>query len=179
MRTHAALLAIITVVAPTERMTRRIMLVVDHSGSMRGHYDEALSAVREIAEQPTDELTLGCIAFSGQTTSFGKWVSLPSAEGLNELSQWLQTRAPHGETFVIPALTQALAEPHRDLSVVLVSDGVFTREGTTAIVEAIESAQLKRVKHGHGRAVIAVYGIGHRKATLEAIAEAGKGGYFR
>jgi hypothetical protein len=80
---------------------------------------------------------------------------------------------------VIPALREALAERRDELSVVLVSDGLFGRERTDDVLSAIAIAQADRERLGLHHAVIGVYGLGASQKVLTEIAEVGAGGYVR
>ncbi len=173
------LAALIAVVPASERLTNRVVLVIDHSGSMAGRYGAAVDAARHIAQQPTDDLTLSCIAFNAETQRYPKTLKLPDAEGVSELVSWLSNLRAHGSTLAGPALSEALKMSEKGLSVVLVTDGVFTAEPIESLLAQIEAAQQWRVDQGLGRAVVAVYGIGLESATLRRIGEAGKGGYYR
>ncbi len=171
------LAALITVVPPTERMTRRIVIVVDRSGSMSTHFDKVLDAVREISQQPTDDMEVTCLAYSSDVRHYGKWVQLPSAEESEALLQWLRANRPSGDTFAAPALRSALRTPRKEISIAFVTDGILNDMPT--VLEEIEKGQEWRRENGYSPAPIAVYGFGQEKTTLRQIAEQGKGGYFR
>lgn len=179
------------VVAPSERLTDRVLFVVDASGSMHGtEFGVALRAVRSIAGQPVDALEFGIIAFSdvpsrwpglaadGEDLPAG-WAACPSSEAVDRAEEWLSEHGADGDTRAIPALRMALEEQRDRLSVVLVTDGGFYSETEAAIVAAVEAAQVRREELGLGRAVLLVYGVGLRtKPVLEALGSSGRGGYF-
>lgn len=182
-------------VAPSAPITRRVLFVVDRSGSMHGdHFSRALAAVRDLIEHPTDDLEVAVIAFNDLATRWpGKpegggtnkrsvpfgWAALPSETAVDEAEAWLAALGAGGDTLVTPALRAALAEPRDELSVVLVSDGLFGRERTDDILSAIAAAQGDRERHGLRPAVIGVYGLGACQKVLTLIAENGQGGYVR
>lgn len=182
-------------VAPSVPITRRVLFVVDRSGSMHGdHFSRALAAVRDLSEHPTDDLEVAVIAFNDVATRWpGKpenggrnernvpagWAALPSDTAVDEAEAWLAELGAGGDTLVIPALRAALAEQRDELSVVLVSDGLFGRERTVDVLSAIELAQTDRERAGIDRAVIGVYGLGTSQKVLTEIALAGAGGYVR
>lgn len=182
-------------VAPSAPITRRVLFVVDRSGSMHGdHFSRALAAVRVLVEHPTDDLEVALIAFNdaairwpGKPESGGRnersippgWAALPSESAVDEAEAWLADLGAGGDTLVIPALRAALAEQRHELSVILVSDGLFGRERTDDVLSAIANAQAERGRAGLAPAVIGVYGLGTRQKVLTQIAEAGAGGYVR
>ena len=101
------------------------------------------------------------------------------AVAVAEANAWLHKLGAGGDTLIIPALKDALAEPREELSVVLVTDGLFGRERTDDIMGLIAARQEEREKLGLGRAVIACYGLGSTQRILGRIGEVGGGGYIR
>lgn len=179
-------------VPPTTPITRRVLFVVDRSGSMHGdHFSRALAAVRDMLQQPTDDLEVAVIAFNdaavrwpgkpeeGRRTVPAGWAALPSDTAVAEAEAWLESLGAGGDTLVIPALRAALGERRGELSIVLVSDGLFGRERTDDILGMIRSMQAEREEAGLGRAVLAVYGLGPSQKILCRIGEMGGGGYVR
>ena len=179
------------VVHPAEgaRLTSRILLVVDRSGSMQhGEFTRALAAVAMIAEQPADELEVAVIAFAehavrwhpsdwcpGQRTD---WADLPSGYVAAEVTSWLARQGAKGSTFLWTALERALAEEVDDLTIVIVTDGDLTLADEDQIRFGFEAAQTARLEAGLGQAVVCVYGIGANRACLRWLAEWGGGGYY-
>jgi Mg-chelatase subunit ChlD len=179
-------------VAPAARLTRRVLFVVDRSGSMQGGgFTHALGAVRDVLRQPSDDLEVGLLAFNQSTARWPGipeggarpvppgWAALPSEDAVDRASAWLDSLGAGGDTLVGPPLAEALAEPRGDLSIVLVSDGLFARERTGTLLELVERAQAARVRRGLGRAVLACYGLGDAQGVLARLGEAGGGGYVR
>lgn len=174
-------------------MTRRMLFVVDRSGSMHGdHFHRALNAVTALLEHPTDDLEVGVIAFNDATLRWpGKpepdrakpvppgWASLPSEEAITSANRWLEELGAGGDTLIMPALRDALGEQRKELSIVLVTDGLFGRERTSEIHALIAGLQQDREEKGLDRAVIGVYGLGAPQKILYEIAEMGRGGYLR
>jgi Mg-chelatase subunit ChlD len=179
-------------VPPEARITRRVLFVVDRSGSMHGeHFARALTAVKDMFETSSDSLEVALIAFNDGAVRWpGKpedgnrpvppgWAALPSDTAVAEANAWLEELGAGGDTLVIPAMRQALAERREELSVVLVSDGLFGRERTDDILGIITACQEERERTGLGRAVIAVYGLGPQQKVLTQIGTVGLGGYVR
>jgi Mg-chelatase subunit ChlD len=181
-------------VEPQSPITRRMLFVVDRSGSMHGdHFARALAAVREMFEHPTDDLEVGVIAFNDGTTRWpGRpepdrrprpvppgWASLPAEDVVADANRWLEELGAGGDTLIMPALRAALTEPRNELSVILVTDGLFGRERTDDIMGLIATLQEERERQGLDRAVIACYGLGPSQKVLARIAEVGLGGYVR
>ncbi|RMG09418.1 MAG: VWA domain-containing protein [Planctomycetota bacterium] len=107
------------------------------------------------------------------------WAALPSREAVRHASAWLARRPPEGGTRIIPALRAALAEPRKELTVVLVSDGQFYQERGEAILAALEEAQRAREAKGLGRALLLVFAVGEPAALLEDLGRLGRGGTYR
>ena len=179
----------VQVVTPEARLTRRIVFVVDTSGSMRGDkFGKACSAVLRVAEQPVDEVEIAVIAFNHDTRRWPGipeegippgWAALPSLQATQAAAAFLAQRGAGGDTQVISALSQALAEPRDELSVVLVTDGLFVREKTEDVLKALEEGQKQRVKKNLKPAVLLVYGIGSEAEVLRKLGKQGRGGYLR
>lgn len=186
-----------TVVPPTARLTKRIVFLVDVSGSMAGlKFDRACGAVLEIAGQPVDELEIAVVAFDSTVSRWPGlpepsdpergikgvprgWAALPSQLAMDESSRWLNGISPDGGTLVIPPLRAALAENRKELSVVLITDGQFYQERTDVILAAVEASQRQREEKGLGRAVILAYGVAGESNALKRLAKAGGGGFFK
>lgn len=181
------------VVEPQERLTDRIIFVVDRSGSMHGDtFSRALQVVTETLQQPVDQYEIGVIAFNDSFARWpGKpengpkavppnWAAMPSNAVVREVNDWLEALGAGGDTLVMPALRGALLDPRERLSIVLITDGQFGRERTSDIVENIEKLQQERIKQGWGRAIILAYGISSvgTQPSLKAIGEVGQGGYL-
>ncbi len=180
-------------VEPKARITRRVLLVVDRSGSMQGDpLSEALGAVTRFLHEPVDELQVGILAFSDGTTRWPGipekraarpvpegWAAFPSKEALERAQGWLADLPARGGTNVAPALREALAEPRGELTVMLITDGKFPDSQANVLPPLVAEAQAERERLGHGRAVIACFGVGPAEATLIKLAQLGEGGYFR
>lgn len=172
------LAAIVVLLAPTAPITKRIVLLVDVSGSMKanGKAQRALEAASAIARQPIDEAAVLPIAWSGDVRTYpGGWENLPSAEAAERVETWLGAASTDGDTYLGPALVVALSRPESDLTIVIVTDGDLHNETTEKLLAVLASGQAKRKQ----RAVVGVWGIGHAKPreTLLALAKAGGGGY--
>lgn len=180
-------------VEPKARITKHVLLVVDRSGSMQGDpLSEAIGTISRFLHEPVDELQVGILAFSDGTTRWPGvperrparpvpegWAAFPSKEALEKAQGWLADLPARGGTNVAPALREALTEPRRELTIMVISDGKFPDSQANILPALVAEAQAEREKLGHGRAVIACYGIGPTEATLARLAELGEGGYFR
>lgn len=187
---------LVMVVEPQARLTKRVLFVVDVSGSMRGDkLGAACAAVLSALQQPVDEMEIAVIAFNdqprrwpgipeeaeaGQGRAIPKgWAGLPSQEAVQAAEKFLGELGAGGDTQVIPALREALAEPRDELSLVLVSDGIFQREAPDDVLAALEAGQNERDERELGRAVLMVYGVGSESGVLRRLGESGRGGYLR
>ena len=186
---------LVTVVEPTERLSKRILFVVDVSGSMQGDkFAAACQAVTQALQQPVDELEIAVLAFNDTTSRWkgvpeaareGRhavpegWAALPSQEAVEQASAFLLEAGADGDTLVIPALEAALKEGRKELSIVLVTDGIFQRETGDEVLAAFEAGQRRREERGLGPALLMVYGVGSEADVLSRLGRAGKGGYLR
>lgn len=173
----------IVCVHPGPRPTKHLLFVIDTSGSMVGDsLAKAVGAVEMVAGQPLDAGEFAVLAFSGRTkrwTYRGRtWTPLPNARAVREATKWLRADIG-GSTDLEAALVVALAEPKRDMTIIVVSDGIVAAPGA-----AVEAAQKRRAKR-HGRAMIMCLGIGSSptyvgsRSVLARVAKAGGGACYR
>lgn len=175
---------LIVEIEPTRPLTTHVCFVVDRSGSMHGQdFTDAIGAFRQVSEQPIDELEISVIAFTDITARWpgldgSGWAELPSLEAMEAASGWLEALGAGGDTLVTPALMEALRLDRKELSIVLVSDGLFGRELSHHILGAVAGAQQERIQKGLDPALIAVYQVGgYKTKLLEALGR--EGGYLR
>lgn len=204
-------LALEVVEEPNARITKDIFFVLDISGSMHRHkLAKAMQAISDIACQETDDLNIAACAFAGKVTRWdgvaekdarrNGWAKMPSKETKDNLETWLKDLNASGNTAVLPALREALAEvspsKEKKMTVVLVTDGEFD-EGADVVIAEISKLQAIRARpvggagagaglDRGGKAVIVCYGIdsfGDDVDKLRLVAKAVKqdnmlGGYF-
>lgn len=184
---------LVVVVQPKARLTKHVLFVVDVSGSMRGDkFSQACAAVLRITEQPVDEVQIAVLAFNETNVRWAGipeehptrpvpkgWAALPSATAIESASAFLAETGAGGDTLVIPALRAALAESRSELSIVLVSDGIFQREEPDEVLSVLREGQRLREKQGLGQAVVMAYGVGSESDVLKRLGTAGLGGYIR
>lgn len=177
-------------VPPEARLTNRILLVLDVSGSMAGpKLERAIAAALQVARAGTDELELSAIAFAGGYARWPApqqegsdaprlWVECPDETAVSSLLAWLRTPLlADSSTHLAPALERALAEPRDKLSIVIVSDGEL--HDAQKALEVLRAGQAKREKEGLGLAVVACWTIGGDSPALNELAREGKGGCWR
>lgn len=180
------------VVRPSVRLTQRVILVVDVSGSMKdeGRISRALQAVRHVMENPSDDFEVAIVTFSTKTERWPGvpeptatppvpvgWARLPSMIALTEGEAFVSSREAQG-TLPVPALIQAITEPRDNVSVVFVTDGDFIGPDC---VTALRKAQLIRGTQGRHPAPVLVYGVGSKAdqmAHLATIGREGGGGFW-
>lgn len=174
------------IVQPEEQLTRRIMIVMDNSGSMSGQkFGHALDAITAIMSQPTDEMEIALIAFNTAPSRWPgipeddlqpEWARLPSADAVKLIEAWLRRCGVGGNTRVCTAIALALAEPVDEMSIILITDGRF--QDAASAHGVLLAGQQERINNDMAPVVFAVYGIGIERDVLTRLAEAGRGGYF-
>lgn len=180
-------------VKPEHPISKRVLLVVDVSYSMRVHVRTVMRFVRTILKQPLDEAEFGVITFDhgfsrwpGIPESDGPrpvpygWARLPSEEAVDLAEKWTRSTSRGGGTFPASAVALALGEARTGLSIVLVTDGEFVYG---PVKEAIEAGQARRKEGGLGEAVIATFALvpherGRWVDDLKDVAKIGRGGLW-
>ena len=183
------------IIPATQRLSKRVVLIVDGSGSMTGQIGGVLDALNTIATQSIEDMDLAVVMFRGKDNfpgdrSFTRWpgiretglrkgwARLPSAFAPGVAEAWVNALGASGGTDPADALEHAITIRLDRLSVVFVSDGVFDEK---PVLKRIKLAQRRRRRAGFGRAVVAVFGIGTNapeQKSLKAIAHAGSGGFW-
>ena len=197
----------VNVIRGTQPLTRRVVFVVDCSGSMvtdKTKIPQAMAAILLILGQPLDELQVACIAFTGTSVQWpGRpdpcpaheastkcrhclprvgWARLPDAEPngtMARLNTWVRRQfSKAGATNGAQALAMALGIQRRELSIVFVGDGEMNLE---SVKQAVERGQRAREGLGLGQATIMVFGTGPRakdQPSLHEVAKLGHGGLW-
>lgn len=178
----APLLVLIVLLAPTKPVTKKIILLVDVSGSMEdnGRASQALAAASMIYRQPVDEAQVLPIAWADKVTVYDKgWEMLPSEEAAKRIDTWITSKRSKGATYLAQALTEVLTRPElidEEISIIIITDGVLHYDSEEALLTTLAEGQAKRKRP----ASIGVWGINHTTSNskLMAIAKAGGGGYI-
>lgn len=184
------------IVAPTQRLTQRIVFVLDVSGSMQedGKIKRLVGFVGSVIQQPLDELQIAIFAFDTSmyrwpgvadppedTKPVPKgWAKLPSEEALKSAQAWLSQFTSGGGTRPEETLRAALSEERTDMSVVVVTDGDYNN-GSAESTAIVAERQAWREKKGCGKAVIMAFGVGKGSAKQEHLAALGRtwlGGFY-
>ncbi len=170
----------VTVVPQTKRHANRIVLLVDVSGSMSIHIPDLMAASKLILRQPTDAAEIAVVAWRSKpqaykTPSGGLWIKLPDFDQVRKAEAWLRQQKPDGGTYIIPALELALALDKKQLSVVVITDGIWS-EIDAAVMDSTEELQRRRLKRGHARAVIGVLAVCKQKKDSVSARLGGKHG---
>ena len=174
-------------VPPAEgvRPGNQFALVVDQSGSMDpNRVTKSIEAVLAVSQQSTDDMEVCLFGFTSKSTKWhASWKKLPSAEVVLSLGHWLRDNKPaFGSTFLKPALLHALKAEKKNLTVVVISDGLFDYERKEQLLEALEEGQKAREKNKLPRAVVITICVGSENilATykMKALGKAGKGGCY-
>lgn len=193
--------------APTDDLplNKNVLFLLDCSGSMGVHQlEEAFEFMQGITKHPIDEMQVAVLGFNEINPTRGKlglfrwpgipkkgvpegWASLPSMTILKKIEKWLddllEQRKGAG-TRVITGLEKALTENRKDLSIILVTDGIFQQESTEEIIKAIETFKEARNKAGLAPVQIMIYQVKSESyvvdpyAILTEIAPACAGGYY-
>ncbi len=186
--------ALVAVAQPTTRLTSRVVLVVDVSGSMQARpLAQALDVVSSLLEQPLDELEVAIWAFAAHATRWpghrgpqdgdlpAGWGRLPSPETLEAAQSWLRGKGGHGSTNPLDAMAAAVSENREKISVVLITDGEFDVDHKVVLPEIVRNAQTARQAAGHDPAVVMVFGVGRQAKKMDwlrVIGQEGGGGFF-
>jgi uncharacterized protein with von Willebrand factor type A (vWA) domain len=138
---------------------------------------------------------------TGEVVSRVGWSLMPSRDNLERASEWMAGHFDGGSTYVIPGLrhilkscsnitddtgpqlTPGIVQPVEDLTILILTDGVFTDNGA-GIVGAIETLQQERVDNGLEPAAIGIIGIDVRNnakahLAMTQIANTSNLGYLR
>lgn len=186
------------IVRPRGRMTKRIVLIVDVSGSMTdARIEEALDAVWLVTTQPVDALEVACFAFSDTYQRWpgvpepckhkGKkhtkrclpwgWARFPSVGARKKLMSWVKGSKLRGGGTEPGIVLRACMHIPGKFSVILISDGEFSQDPRVALREGFgirKRAKLPKV-------MVSAYGVGKQARKLDLminLAKAGLGGYW-
>lgn len=187
---HAPSQDLVQVVEPQARITKRVILLVDVSGSMRGpELDRAIAAALDVARKGGDQMEVACYAFASGAVRWpaphqedsrapAGWAEMPDEKALAHLFAWLPGCGLYdGTTELGGALRAALAEARDDLSIVVISDGLL---GDAAkCLEVLKDGQAARAKLALAPAVVACWTIGAEAQALNDLGREGKGGTWR
>lgn len=193
--------------APTNNLplNKNVLFLLDCSGSMGvGQLEEAFEFMKGITKHPIDEMQIAVLGFNEIDLTRGNlglfrwpgipkkgvpegWASLPSMTILKKIEKWLddlEEQRKDAGTRVITGLERALEEPRKDLSIILVTDGIFQKESTEEIIKAIETFKEARDKAGLSPVQIMIYQVRTESyvvdpsAILAEIAPACAGGHY-
>lgn len=182
------------VIPAHDRLTKRVFIVLDVSSSMSGaSLDRAMGAVRALLSSDVDDFEVAIIAFNDQSHRWpgipepdayrpvpAGWARFPSVEALESANAWLAGFGGSGNTRPCDALAEALREQRKDMSILLVTDGIFTG-GPEAAIRVVDEGQSRRADSRDGAAVMVVYGLGanaEKQAHLARFGRQGGGGFF-
>jgi hypothetical protein len=164
---------LVTVVTPEAPVTKRILFVVDVSGSMGDNSKiiDAIACVNTATQQPVDDMEIAVMAFSDGVSRWQwteeaveghpiapNWARMPS-EKVSEASQfWLRSLGASGNTYATYALNLALHEPVKELTIVVLSDGIFC-DAPGSVLLTIDAGQAWRESNDLGRALIVTVAV--------------------
>lgn len=168
-------------------ISKRVLFVLDRSGSMENwKFEDGVAAVFSILSQGTDDMQFGVIAFN---EGFDRWpgipedgvpkgwAALPSETALKEVKSYLTSLQAKGNTLVLPAMTAALKDDVKDMTVVLVTDGAFLCENLGRAMTTIRGLQEAR-KNGSARIFVLGVNVSYGGSFLKLVAETFDGGYY-
>jgi hypothetical protein len=183
-----------TVIKQKARLSTRWAFVVDTSDSIAGQglFGGIIQAYRMTVQSPQDELRFCMYAFNNEGChTYRKWEQA-SPDAFNDAVKWLYKKENQGTmSFGVRAIGEALTQPQKGLTVIIITDGGFT-EGGEEVKKRIEEVQKWRVLKGYGRAVICTIGIENMlcrpyypkpsnktcQGWLKDIGKKGEGGYY-
>jgi Mg-chelatase subunit ChlD len=179
---------------PTARPTNRVLFVFDKSGSMRGdRFAEALNLATFILRQAFDGWEASVLAFNDEQHRWPgipepdaarpippNWAAFPSEHAVQSMMEYISDLGAKGDTLVIPALRTALRENRDNLSIIIVSDGIFQKENSDDVMRAIAENQTWREEQGLGKALIMAVSVVNRpRPIMQRVAETSTLGHFR
>lgn len=116
------------VVQPSERLSNKLIVIVDASSSMSGHYTAAVNYAVGIASQAVDQYDVMPIIFGTSPLVWPHgWAKLPSEKDSLKVMGWLtlaRQQIPTGSTYLQGALNLAYKlDPKKEATIVVVTDG--------------------------------------------------------
>lgn len=187
-------LEIIPVVEQTQKMSTKIAFVVDASGSMASfnHLGVAMGFTNSILGREGDELEVALYAFRDMAIRWPGfphddqgpppppgWTYFPSVPAYEAAERWLRELGAGGATNPVEAVLCALAEPIKELTVVIITDGDF---GGPQFKDAVIAGQVGRITRGLDRAVVVVIGVGANVEKRQHLIDVGtteQGGFYK
>lgn len=179
------------VVTPKEKITKRVILLVDTSGSMHtgDRIASAVNQVKIISKQATDDMELAVIAFNEESYRWEGipeegitpgWAALPSKAAIEGAQQFIAGISDSSTgTYFEGALRKALSEGRKELSIVLITDGDFAgRDTTESLFGMVNKIQGDRDRAKIGKALIYVIGVAGNVEWLGKLAEDNGGGFY-
>jgi len=184
----------------TKRFSKNWAFVIDSSHSTWDIAERVLTGVEVATQFPTDHLRFctyvfnneGCHRYRRVRDKDGNLVGWVDASPDEFKAAKKFVRDNRGvSSYAAKALRDALFQPKKDLTIIVISDGGFS-EGITKIKATIEAGQKWREKKGYGRAIICAIGIENMKSwptypklsnrvcqqSMRDIGVEGKGGFF-
>lgn len=168
---------------------RFMLFVVDVSGSMQsGALAKAIDAVVAMTDVDNDDYYIGLIAFDIQPTRWRwqekkrwyAWAIMPSVPNLRRAYAWLRGHIGlNNGTAADPALRLALADPREELTIILITDGIFRHEDNP--LQVLRDGQQSRQERGLSPATLMVIGIGEasqNRQHLQDLGREGEGGFY-
>lgn len=191
------------IVAAKSLPSRNIMIVMDVSGSMsedkqqggspgERRLEQAIGAIDMIVGHGTDDAAIAAIAFSDHPYRWewkperpcagcampADWACMPDPEALESMRAWASGFCGDGGTYPARALSVALSEPVRDMTIFFVTDGEFQPE---PMIAALATGQDRRLAEGYGRATVVAFGIGsgaESRGHMASIGRTWEGGFW-
>ncbi len=168
---------------------RFMLFVVDVSGSMQGGaLAKAIDAVVAMTNVDNDDYYIGLIVFDMQPKRWRwqekkrwyAWATMPSVRNLRRAHAWLRGHIGlNNGTAVDPALGLALADPREELTIILITDGIFRNEDNP--IQVLRDGQRSRQERNLPPATLMVIGIGEasqNRQHLRDLGREGEGGFY-
>jgi Mg-chelatase subunit ChlD len=163
-------------------ITNKVLFVLDISGTMRNNgernLNSAIGRFREMAEDSTDEFRFGVIAFNGETyrwpgyseDNLQGWAIMPNPEAIEEARSWISSCPGLPDTTDCGrALSQAFADPEEELTIILLTDGIFNGPADNALPVLIPQWQGARAKPAKFIAITYGYLRKHLETVFERL----------
>ncbi len=181
------------IVQGERQLTHHWAFIIDASNSTSRVIGKLFAGFTTVIRYPTDQLDYCTYVFNNHNMyKYQDWRNASLTE-FRKTNRWIR-RHIGVNSYVEGALKEALKQPKKNLTIIIISDGGFS-ENFNEIMSIIKSYQTLRVKKGYGKAILCSIGIENHLSRLSippypkdtdevcqqrmrTIGVYGKGGYY-